>query len=172
MTSPKKSPILYPSILGTLILIYLSLPLSALAAEQASATLRLVAVVSPKVKIQLEQETVQIAASTEDLERGYVEIPRAAQLLVWTNSRSGLTLTAQAEAVLRGAKGHTLPISSLSYSFNGGSFQSFRPGEQVIYVGQGREVGARKWMDYRLNLNWSVEPDTYTVNVTYTVTPN
>jgi len=142
------------------------------ASERASATLRLVALVAPKVKMQVYRETAQIAASMEDLDRGYVEITNAAEILVWTNSRSGLTLTAQAGASLQGTRGNSIPISALSFSLNGEGFRPFTSGQQVIYVGSGQEIRSSKRIDYRLNLDWKIEPDTYSVNVTYTVMGN
>jgi len=74
------------------------------ASDRASATLMLVAVVTPKVKLQVNRETAQIAATIEDLDRGYVEVPGAAEFLVWTNSKSGLSITARASGDLQGSK--------------------------------------------------------------------
>jgi hypothetical protein len=142
------------------------------ASERASATLRLVAVVSPKVKLQVARDTSQIAATVEDLDRGYVEIPNAAELLVWTNSKSGLTITAQVGETLQGAKGHSIPISALSFSVNGEGFRPFVAGDQVVYVGRGQEIRSSKRIDYRLSLDWGTEPDTYAVNITFTVIGN
>jgi len=141
-------------------------------ADRSSATLHLVAMVSPKVKLQVARETSQIAATMEDLDRGYVEVPNAVELLVWTNSRNGLTITAQVGETLQGAKGHSIPISALSVSVNGEGFRPFTPGDQIIYVGRGQEIRSSKRIDYRLNLDWRTQPDTYAVNITLTVTGN
>ena len=142
------------------------------ASDRASATLMLVAVVSPKVKLQVNRETAQIAATMEDLDRGYVEIPNAAEVLVWTNSKSGLTITGQVEGSLQGTKGNSIPISALSFSVNGQGFRPFTSGEQVIYTGSGQEIRSSKRIDYRLNLDWKTVPDTYAVNLTFTVMGN
>lgn len=142
------------------------------ASDRASATLMLVAVVSPKVKLQVNRETAQIAATMEDLDRGYVEVQGAAEFLVWTNSKSGLSISARANGDLQGSKGNTIPISALSVSVNGEGFRPLVSGDQVVYVGTGQEIRSLKRIDYRLNLDWKTVPDTYAVNLTFTVMGN
>jgi len=145
---------------------------TARAGDHASATLRLVAMVTTKVKLQVARETAQIAATLEDLDRGYLEMPGAAELLVWTNSKSGLSITARAEGDLHGTKGSSIPISALSFSVNGEAPRPFTAGDQVVYVGKGQEIRSSKRINYRLDLDWKTEPDTYSVDITYTVIGN
>jgi len=138
----------------------------------AFATLRLIAVVSPKVKLELLRQTSQIGATREDLDRGYVEIPNAAELVVSTNIKSGLAIIARVGGNLQGSKGDSIPVSALSFSVNGEGFRPFAASEQVIYVGRGQEIRSLKRLDYRLNLDGKAEPDSYFVNITFTVMAN
>ncbi|MDH7499037.1 MAG: hypothetical protein QHH30_01465 [candidate division NC10 bacterium] len=135
----------------------------------ASTTLRLTAVVKPKVKLMVLHQTSQITPTPQDLHQGCLEIPNAAQLLVSTNLKEGLSALAQVWESLQGSNGHSLPISALSFSLNGGAFRPFAAGEQVIYAGFGQEVCRLKRLDYRLNLDRQAQPDTYRVNITFTV---
>jgi len=140
--------------------------------HQASATLRLVAVVSPRVKLQVLRETTEVVASIEDLDRGYLDVPGAAELLVWTNSPSGLTISASVEGSLRGSRGNQIPITALSYSLDGSESRPFTSGNQVIYAGTKQEVRSLKRISYRLNLDWATSVDIYSINIAYTVNSN
>ena len=142
------------------------------ASERASATLHLMAVVSPKIKLQVTRETIQIAPTMQDLDRGYLEVPGAAELLVWTNIKNGLSIIARAEGDLHGTQGGLIPLSALSFSLNGEDLRPFTVSDQIVYVGKGQEIRSAKRIDYRLNLDWRTEPDTYAVNITFTVMGN
>lgn len=157
--------------LGLLLVLSL-LPGETWAAHRASASMQLVAMVAPKVKVQVTKETTQIVATMEDFDRGYVEMPVAAELLVWTNNKSGLSIIARADGDLRGSRGGSIPLSALSISTNGNGFRPFASTDQLVYVGSGQEVRSPKRIDYRLQLDWKTEPDTYAVNITFTVMGN
>jgi hypothetical protein len=87
-------PRLYPLLSVVLLLAAMILPVRA--AQAASATVTVSAVVAHHARIQLDQPSV-ISVSAEDIARGYVDVERSVQVLVRSNAHDGYTLAFDCE---------------------------------------------------------------------------
>jgi hypothetical protein len=140
---------------------------------EATSPLHIVSLVRPRAKVQILDQTTQITVGPEDLKRGYVDVPQAVVLKVWTNSRHGATLLVQSMGQLVGPQGYTLPSGQLSYRMTGaGGLDQGSSGLRGLPVALSQEQGAVRQIAYRLDLTSDTPAGIYQLPVTYLVTPN
>lgn len=144
----------------------------ALAASN-SAQVQITITVKPYTKLVMENNQVEIVPTREDIEKGYVEILGAAQMKLYTNVRQGASLTARAQGKLIGSRGQEIPLSNFFFRVEGEqNYRPFNSEEVLVYKSPGKELGAVKKIDYRVNLGWEAEPDVYKVMIIYTYNIN
>lgn len=143
------------------------------AALSNSGEVQVKIIVHPYTKLVMEKNEVEMVPTRDDIDRGYVEVRGASQMKLYTNVRQGASLSARAQGKLVGSRGQEIPLSSLMFKVEGE--QNYRPfsGEDVlVYKSSGKELGTVKKIDYRVNLDWGTEADTYKVMITYTYNIN
>lgn len=138
-----------------------------------SAEVELKIIINPYTKLEVNKNQVQIVPTRDDIDRGYVEVPAAAQMKLFTNVRQGASLTARAQGKLIGSRGQEIPLSNLMFRVEGEqNYRPFNSEEVMVYKSSGTEFGTVKKIDYRVNLGWGTEADTYNVMITYTYNIN
>lgn len=160
-------------ILSALFLLFLAFYATHAAAASKSADVQIKIIVHPFTKLVMEKNQVEIVPTRDDIDKGYVEVLGASQVKLFTNVRQGASLTARAQGKLIGSRGQEIPLSNLMFRVEGE--QNYRPlnsDEVLVYKSPSKEFGTVKRVDYRVNLGWETEADTYKVMITYTYNIN
>lgn len=73
-------------------------PETARAASVGSSTIRVTANVLPYLRLQLVKQVSTLDVTTEDIARGYIDVPAATHLMAKTNDRNGFSLSFDARS--------------------------------------------------------------------------
>jgi hypothetical protein len=160
-------------ILGALMLLFLIFYATHALAASKSVDVQVSIIVHPYTKLLMEKNLVQIVPTREDIDKGYAEVQGGSVVKLFTNVRQGASLTAHAQGKLVGSRGREIPLSNLMFRVEGEpNYRPFTAEEVLVYKSSHYELGAVKKIDYRLNLGWDTEADTYNVIISYTYNIN
>jgi uncharacterized ParB-like nuclease family protein len=122
-----------------------------------------VQVVIPKIsKLLLLDGIDGIDVTTQDIAKGYVDIPNAIKLKLWSNNQGGSVVETQLESELCNAAGEVFPKELLMYRLAGDSdFISFGGCTQMLATCPKAENGKILSVDLRLIVPANMKPGSY-----------
>lgn len=134
------------------VLLFAALPHASDAmAGQASAQLTVSVTVLPHVKLDVQNQAMELKISQSDIKRGYIDVPAGSRFSVHTNSREGFILDFHVLADLfQSVQIHGLD-SDVNFGVDGGAVTQRLSGQKTQKV----ELG------YRFNLASDMQPGLY-----------
>ena len=134
------------------VLLFAALPHASDAmAGQASAQLTVSVTVLPHVKLDVQNQAMELKISQSDIKRGYIDVPAGSRFSVHTNSREGFILDFHVLADLfQSVQIHGLD-SDVNFGVDGGAVTQRLSGQKTQQV----ELG------YRFNLASDMQPGLY-----------
>ncbi len=146
--------------------------LALLTPSDITASVNISVTVAKKARIELIESRNTIEISSNDLERGYVDIPRALALQLWCNSSDGALVETELTGGIYDREGRRFPRGLLMYKLSDqDNYQPFGAGSQALYQSQKIERGNSLAIDLRLLISKEMTPGEYSYQASFTASP-
>jgi len=146
--------------------------LSLLTPPDVTTSINVRVTVAKKARLELLNSQRAIEVSPADLERGYVDIPRAIALELWCNSVDGSVVETELTGEIYDRNGYRFPRGLLMYKLpEQREYQAFGSSPQILYQSQGVERGNPLTVDLRLLITSKMAPGEYYYQASFTALP-
>ena len=146
--------------------------LALLTPSEVTASVNISVTVAKKASLELLKSVNTIEISASDLERGYVDLPRALALQLWCNSHDGVLVETGLTDGIYGRDGRRFPRGLLMYKLSDqANYQPFGSKPQALYQSQKIERGSSLTIDLRLLISKEMAPGQYSYQAGFTASP-
>ncbi|MDP2808332.1 MAG: hypothetical protein Q8O74_09390 [bacterium] len=146
--------------------------LALLTPTDVSASVNISVTVAKKASLELLESRNTIEISTSDLERGYVDLPRALALQLWCNSSDGALVETELTGGIYDSENRRFPRGLLMYKLSDqNEYQSFEAKPQALYQSRKIERGSFLAVDLRLLISKEMTPGEYSYQASFTASP-
>ncbi|MBI4726290.1 hypothetical protein HY768_03540 [candidate division TA06 bacterium] len=140
--------------------------------SDVSASVNTSVTVAKIARLELRESHNTIEISSRDMERGYVDIPRALALQLWCNSRDGALVETELSGGIYNCDGQRFPRGLLMYKLSDqNNYQPFAAKPQTLYQSQKIERGSSLTIDLRLLISKEMTPGEYSYQASFTASP-
>ena len=146
--------------------------LALLTPSDVTASVNISVTVAKKARLELLDSRNTIEISSYDLERGYVDIPRALALQLWCNSSDGALVETELTGGIYNCDGRRFPRGLLLYKLSDqNDYRPYGATSQALYQSQKIERGSSLTIDLRLLISKEMTPGEYSYQAGFTASP-
>lgn len=137
-----------------------------------SASVNISVTVAKNARLELLESSNTIEISNSDIERGYVDLPRALALQLWCNSYDGALVETELTGGIYDREGRRFPRGLLMYKLSDqDNYQPFGSKPQTLYQSRRIERGSSLVIDLRLLISKEMSPGYYSYQAGFTASP-